>query len=624
MPQAASSWLKVISRLFKSFAHPIKAMKKPWHEQPTFLGLLELAKFRGDLRRNNLHDTSTLSDPSKLVNPTAPQGDRHLGARTDDGSYNDLNDPAMGMAGSRFGRNVPLEEGRTDQANLMRPNPREVSRRLMTREEFKPATILNVMAAAWIQFQNHDWFSHGDRERPDDLKRHPGEDSAAREPIALQPDDPWPVERRPMEMDADLPDPSRPEADGEGPATHINHCTHWWDASQIYGSTVEKVDEIRTHHNGKIKVGDDGRLLDDPAAPGVDLTGFNDNWWVGLSLLHTIFSREHNYLCDELQLRNPSWTDQQLFDHARLIIAALTAKIHTVEWTPGILPHPALQIGMRANWWGLLGRRFKNTFGRIGDSEILSGIIGSKLDHGVAPYALTEEFVSVYRLHPLIPDDWTFFNCKDGALISDKDFQQVSGNRSRALLDEIGVENAWYSLGIAYPGAITLHNYPRFLQNLVRDSGRTFDLAMVDIMRDRERGVPRYNHFRELIGRGRVTSFEEICPSNPEWAKELREVYEGDLEAVDLMVGMFAEDLPEGFGFSDTAFRVFILMASRRLKSDRFFTDDYREEIYTKFGLDFIDKTTMIDVIIRHYPTLAPFLEGVPHAFAPWRKYGAG
>ena len=41
------------------------------------------------------------------------------------------------------------------------------------------------------------------------------------------------------------------------------------------------------------------------------------------------------------------------------------------------------------------------------------------------------------------------------------------------------------------------------------------------------------------------------------------------------MVGLYAEPLPKGFGFSDTAFRVFILMASRRLKSDRFFTRDY-------------------------------------------------
>ena len=33
--------------------------------------------------------------------------------------------------------------------------------------------------------------------------------------------------------------------------------------------------------------------------------------------------------------------------------------------------------------------------------------------------------------------------------------------------------------------------------------------------------------------------------------------------------------------FSETAFRVFILMASRRLKSDRFFTVDYTPRVYT-------------------------------------------
>lgn len=31
------------------------------------------------------------------------------------------------------------------------------------------------------------------------------------------------------------------------------------------------------------------------------------------------------------------------------------------------------------------------------------------------------------------------------------------------------------------------------------------------------------------------------------------------------MIGLVAEPKPEGFGFSDTAFRIFILMASRRL-----------------------------------------------------------
>ena len=45
-----------------------------------------------------------------------------------------------------------------------------------------------------------------------------------------------------------------------------------------------------------------------------------------------------------------------------------------------------------------------------------------------------------------------------------------------------------------------------------------------------------------------------------------------------------AEPLPEGMGFSDTAFRIFLLMASRRLKSDRFLSQDYRPEVYTKEG----------------------------------------
>ena len=92
-------------------------------------------------------------------------------------------------------------------------------------------------------------------------------------------------------------------------------------------------------------------------------------------------------------------------------------------------------------------------------------------------------------------------------------------------------------------------------------------------MRIRERGVPRYNEFRELFHRGRVESFEELT-GEQEKAAELERIY-GDVDRVDLMVGLYAEPLPKGFGFSDTTFRVFILMASRRLKSDRFFTRDY-------------------------------------------------
>src|SRR3712207_6472291 len=91
------------------------------------------------------------------------------------------------------------------------------------------------------------------------------------------------------------------------------------------------------------------------------------------------------------------------------------------------------------------------------------------------------------------------------------------------------------------------------------------------------------------------------------------------MDDVDLMIGLYAEMPPEGFGFSDTAFRIFILMASRRLKSDRFFTTDYRPEVYTPVGLEWINNNTMTRVLLRHYPMLGPAVYELPNPFAPWR-----
>jgi hypothetical protein len=95
-------------------------------------------------------------------------------------------------------------------------------------------------------------------------------------------------------------------------------------------------------------------------------------------------------------------------------------------------------------------------------------------------------------------------------------------------------------------------------------------------------------------------------------------VYDNDVERVDLSVGLFAEPLPSGFGFSDTAFRIFVLMASRRLNSDRFFTTEFNERTYTKAGMDWIADNNMTSVLLRHFPELAPALHRLENAFAPW------
>ena len=586
----------------------------PWHKLPLPLGLLQLIQTRNSLRENNLRDTSKVVDKEKLPKPQKSSGDRHLVARTADGSFNDLAQPEMGMVGTRFGRNIALAEASVDRKSLLKPNPRLISNTLLKRDKFIPATILNLHAAAWIQFQTHDWFSHGENQPDNRFSVPPVRPDLNRDNLEH-------FKSQVLEVPKTLEDPSR--SDGStSPATFINHVTHWWDASQLYGSDESTLHRLRAHEDGKMLIGEDGFLpLDD--STGIDLVGFPGSaggWWIGLSMLHTLFVKEHNTICDRLKQRYPSWDDSQLFDKARLINAALLAKIHTVEWTPAILPNPATQIAMKANWWGLLGKDIKGLVGHLGDGELLSGIVGSKTDHHAAPYYLTEEFVSVYRMHPLIPDEIDFYAHRHGEHLAVKPFPDVFGRKTREAMQAMPIEDSLYSFGIQHPGAITLHNYPNFLRALVKDgSTAAFDLAAVDILRDRERGIPRYNRFREIIGTGRVSSFEEIT-SNRQWARELREIYNDDINSVDLMVGLFAEDLPEGFGFSDTAFRVFILMASRRLKSDRFFTKDYRAEIYTQLGLDWIDDSSFLTVLRRHYPSLSPALYGLSNGFQPWRK----
>ena len=305
------------------------------------------------------------------------------------------------------------------------------------------------------------------------------------------------------------------------------------------------------------------------------------------------------------------------------------AKIHTVDWTEAILINPALQIGMDANWWGLAGAPVKKYLGRISTSEAISGIPGSATNQTGADYCLTEEFTAVYRLHPLLRNEIQVRRAKDGSLgrvlkfaaddLNDPDLI-VGPNAMDNALRDASLLDILYTFGISNPGAVTLRNFPNWMRQMRRRNGASLeemiDLAAIDILRDRERGVPRYNRFRKLFHKAPVRSFEEMS-SDPDIVKTLREVY-GDPDKVDLMVGMFAEEPPEGFGFSDTAFRVFILMASRRIKSDRFFTDDFTPAVYTQPGIDWVNANNMTTLLLRHFPELTPILQRTANAFAPW------
>ena len=588
----------------------------PWYRLPFPLAVANLVAIRTNMRQRNLYNTETTT-------PAAPPPD-HIdrSARTADGSYNDLAEPWMGMMGTRFGRNVPIAETHGEQApGLYEPNPRKISNDLMARREFTPATTLNVFVPAWLQFMVHDWLSHGANDPAEPRHR-----------IPLPDGDDWPSKDGKITFLRTKPDGNRQPSDEGRPATYRNAETQWWDGSQLYGSGAERIAQVRRNPktgkptpHGKIFLDGKGHLPVDETAksPGLELSGVNGNWWVGLSLMHTLFAREHNAIVDMLRLEHPNEDAEWLFNKARLINTALLVKIHTMEWTPALLTSPEGQFAMRASWWGVLGEEHFKDYGRAQRSEILTGIPASETDHHTAPYAITEEFTSVYRMHPLMPDTFSFRDRNNDSEIKSTGLNAVSGAETRDLYNDVSIADAFYSLGTSHPGALILHNFPNELRQIPKKPGEDIfvDLAATDIFRARERGVPRYCQFRRLMEMKAPKNFEELT-ENEEWQRELKAIYK-DIEQVDLLTGMLAEAPPPGFAFSDTAFRVFILMAGRRIKSDRFYTDDFNEETYTEVGMRWIENNNMRTTLVRHFPDLQPALADVRNAFFPWKRAGA-
>lgn len=103
----------------------------------------------------------------------------------------------------------------------------------------------------------------------------------------------------------DILDPSDVKCPG-----YKNSNTAWWDGSQIYGSSEAVTQDLRTKTpDGKLTLDERkiGTFL--PRDPeGNPLTGFNNNWWMGMELLHTVFALEHNAICDKLRDEYPDWT----------------------------------------------------------------------------------------------------------------------------------------------------------------------------------------------------------------------------------------------------------------------------------------------------------------------------
>src|SRR5262252_10063894 len=211
-PNRLQRFLNIVYRVVNFFAR--------WDRLPTLVAAINIAVYRDRLRKYNLYHTGYGVASSSGSNAGKERW------RSADGSFNSLEHPRMGMAGTRFGRNIPLTEAvpDTDDA-LLDPSPRLISKELLARRSFIPATTLNLLAAAWIQFETHNWFSHGVPQPGDEFK------------IPLHPEDDWPEKVDGcMQIRRTVADTTLRETWLGATATYCNANSHWWDAGQIYGS----------------------------------------------------------------------------------------------------------------------------------------------------------------------------------------------------------------------------------------------------------------------------------------------------------------------------------------------------------------------------------------------------
>ena len=584
-----------------------------WYRRPIFLGILTLGYMRNRLNKYNLlsvYPEDQLVGLIKGVPKDVPSQLERF--RTANGSWNNLKNPLEGAARTRFLRNTPYPGDEENQGILMTPSPRELSLTFLTRKsKMKEVPFLNMLSVAWIQFQNHDWISYGETMTTEMHKIPLAKDDPARKRY-------W---QSHLLVGKTQKDPWRTKEDSDEP-TYLNECTHWWDGSQIYGSDEQTQTWLRSGQNGKLRLRDNGSLPRDKK--GIEETGFVRNWWVGLGLMHTLFVREHNIICDHLLQTYPSLEDEELFQTARLINSALMAKIHSLEWNAAINPNKALYQGIQTNWYGLLSSWFQtskhkktlNSF-QVANSE-LGGILGNPTEKHGSPFGLTQEFVEVYRMHSLLPEELIIRDL-DGNSIANLPISETRQAASGKCMDQYGMANLLYSFGMQLPGQLVLNNYPRFMQELSIPGNPVYDLGAVDILRARERGVPRYNAFRRAMGLKPITSFEDLTTDINHVAL-LKEAYLGDIELIDLMIGALAEEhRPSGFAFGETIFQIFLLNATRRLQADRFYTSCYTAEYYTQEGLDWIDQNNLKSVLLRHFPELHKTgLSNIQNAFEPW------
>ncbi len=461
-------------------------------------------------------------------------------ARTINGSGNNPADASAGSANQVFTRLAAAfySDGTGSPAGASRPSPRVISNAVAAQTTLRPnARKASDFLWQWGQFIDHD------------LDETPTAAPAEPFPIAVPRGDPQ-------------FDPA-----GTGTATiglnrsayqmvsnvrqQVNAITAWIDASQVYGSDDVRAFALRAlDGSGRLKVTGNavhGDLLPFntaglPNAPAGDvffLAGdVRVNEQTGLTAIHTLFMREHNFWADLYKAANPAAGDDEVFQFARAVVGAEMQAVTYREFLPVLLGPNALPpyTGYKPKVKPAISNEFATAAFRLGHS-LLSPVL-QRLDAGNR----------VIAAGSLSLRD-SFFN--PSHIVNDGIDVVLRGlaNQAAQELDEMIIDDVRNFL-FGQPGLGGL------------------DLASLNLQRGRDHGLPAYNQMRQALGLSRARRFEDIN-RDPAVARKRSAAYRS-VDDVELWIGGLAEADRSGSMVGEVFHRILADQFARVRDGDRF------------------------------------------------------
>lgn len=483
------------------------------------------------------------------------------GNRSFDGTGNNQTFLDMGSTFTHLQRwsVADYADGFSALAGSDRVSPRVISNLVAAQEDSLP----NPLGATdflwqWGQFIDHD------------IDLTDGVDPAEPANIAVPLDDAYFIPGSEIPLNRSIYDH---ETGISTPREQLNEITAWIDASNVYGSDLERANALRTlDGTGRLKTSAGELLpfntegLENAGGDSAELFVAGDvraNEQVGLTVMHTLFVREHNRLVGELAQQHPDWDGEHLYQAARRLVGGMLQHITYREFLPALLGDygPRPYSGYRPQVDGGIANMFSGAAYRFGHSALSPTLLrvnafGDSIPEG--DLALRDAFFAAPRL-----------------LVNSEDLDPFLRGLATQTCQTVDVK--------------IINDVRNFLFGNPQAGG--FDLASLNIQRGRDHGLPSYNQARVAMGLAPAQTFAEVT-SDEALAGNLALAYDSP-DNMDMWVGGLAEDPLPGAHVGELIARVLRKQFEHLRDADRF----WYERALAPDELDRVRSTRLADVI---------------------------